>query len=345
MVIKKRKAALKIPKKPVDRPIQVSGSRHPGNSTSARLQGSTFTTDYREVLQRIQRTSIRWNETEIEKDTTTIDGSIWDKAYERTMRNYIRLRLYASINWMEQLILTWRPEAWSLKAEATLNVTVEMLKIEQFLRPVGIISGIMCIVGAEVCTVGLSTRRLAFQKCPTVERLRSSSTFDITCRPKDRIELQYTHCSYPVAEPGAWSDLAKLVKCPLKISSGYSSYYSLFHWCWVPRDSVNCGFFCDRLSGWFRYSGAESNGTNITNTYIQMLQSTQKWLMIIESVQTKGISLQKFGTSFPFLGSWIKYNRFKLRGTQVLLRLIYWFVQFIVLCRIASIESWVYENH
>ena len=56
-------------------------------------------------------------------------------------------------------------KAWSLKAEVTLNVTVEML-IEQFLRPVGIISGIMCIVGAEVCTVGLSTRRLAFKKKP-----------------------------------------------------------------------------------------------------------------------------------------------------------------------------------
>jgi hypothetical protein len=45
MAMKKRKAVLNCPKNPVNRPIQVSGSPHPGNSSSTHLQRSTFMHD------------------------------------------------------------------------------------------------------------------------------------------------------------------------------------------------------------------------------------------------------------------------------------------------------------
>ena len=81
----------------------------------------------------------------------------------------------------------------------------------------------------------------------------------------------------------AWSDPSKLVKCPLKISSGYSLTQAIIH---CPADVgrlmirlIVYSFVIVLGTGWFRCSGAGSNGTNVTNILqsIQMLQSAHKW--------------------------------------------------------------------
>ena len=124
--------------------------------------------------------------------------------------------------------------------------------------------------------------------------------------------LQYTHCGHPVAVPGDRISLSKLVKCPLKISSGYSLTQAIIH---CPADvgrlmiRLIVNFFVIVLStGWFRCSGAGTNVTNILQN-IQMLQSAQKWSPNpfkpkhdSERYWPWSTSIQKFGIPFSFLG-------------------------------------------